>query len=325
MFLNFMVDDDMPSSTSLEATSVRWPNLFLIGAPKCGTTAMSHYLASHPQIYMSEEAGMKEPHFFNADHSKAHDQYWDFGRTEGEYLSLFNGAPKTVEYMGDASVFYLYSKVAVPEIIKKNKNSKLVAMVRNPVHLAVSLFNQNYKNNQENVKSFEDAWYLQRERAIGVFPVPKFWNDRRLLLYGEIAKTGEQLARVLDVVDREQLHVIVYDDFSVDPHGAYRGILEFLGVEDDGRQDFPVLNPRKDFRIPSLEFFMRRLSVVRQRLGIPGGWGINALIDSFNVVEGRKPDSLSPELLADMVAYFRDDVALLSEILGRDFSHWLEM
>ena len=40
------------------------PNLFIVGAPKCGTSSMYDYLAQHPDIYMSER---KEPRFFGSD------------------------------------------------------------------------------------------------------------------------------------------------------------------------------------------------------------------------------------------------------------------
>ncbi len=40
------------------------PNLFVVGAPKSGTTALHRYLDQHPQVAMS---AVKEPKFFLAD------------------------------------------------------------------------------------------------------------------------------------------------------------------------------------------------------------------------------------------------------------------
>lgn len=40
------------------------PNFFIIGAPKCGTTALSEYLREHPQVFFSDP---KELSFFNED------------------------------------------------------------------------------------------------------------------------------------------------------------------------------------------------------------------------------------------------------------------
>ena len=40
------------------------PNLFLIGAAKCGTTSLYHYLKQHPDLFFPEH---KEPHYFSKD------------------------------------------------------------------------------------------------------------------------------------------------------------------------------------------------------------------------------------------------------------------
>ena len=40
------------------------PNLFIVGAPKSGTTSIYNYLKNHPEVFMSP---IKEPHFFAKD------------------------------------------------------------------------------------------------------------------------------------------------------------------------------------------------------------------------------------------------------------------
>lgn len=42
------------------------PNFFIVGAPKCGTTAWATYLSNHPDIFVPKA---KEPHFFTTDHA----------------------------------------------------------------------------------------------------------------------------------------------------------------------------------------------------------------------------------------------------------------
>jgi hypothetical protein len=44
--------------------TIRKPNLFMIGGPKCGTTSFQEYPAGHPHIFMSEP---KEPCYFDKD------------------------------------------------------------------------------------------------------------------------------------------------------------------------------------------------------------------------------------------------------------------
>ena len=55
----------MPEETRVRGTEfVRRPNFFIVGAPKCGTTALYTYLAEHPDVFMPT---FKEPHYFSPD------------------------------------------------------------------------------------------------------------------------------------------------------------------------------------------------------------------------------------------------------------------
>ena len=81
------------------------PNFFIIGAPKCGTTALYEYLRTHPRVFMPQ---IKEPHYFAADFPTYRTIH-----TEPEYLRLFSPARPEQTAVGEASVFYLFSQVAV--------------------------------------------------------------------------------------------------------------------------------------------------------------------------------------------------------------------
>ena len=93
------------------------PNLFIVGAPKCGTTSMFSYLQQHPDIFMSNN---KEPHYFGSDLTRIGNLY---NFTENEYLKLFLNA-NNEKIIGEASTHYLYSKTAPKEIKSFNKESK---------------------------------------------------------------------------------------------------------------------------------------------------------------------------------------------------------
>ena len=297
-----------------------WPNLFLIGAPKCGTTSMSHYLAQHPDIFMSEKVGLKEPNFFNKDH----DIHWRRITTEEEYLALFRNAPRDIRYLGEASALYLYSRVAVKGILQCNPSARFIVMLRNPMELAQSLFNQHLRAKAENTSHFSKAWRLQGPRKSGLASLPGQWRDAKLLQYGSIAKTGEQVRRLFENVSRRQVHIVIYDDFSSNPRDTYLEVLRFLGLDDDGRREFPVLNRKNSYRSLFLADMLQRISLIRERLGIRGGLGINALIDRFNVVKGTRSNPLDNKVRSEMIAYFYDDVVLLSKLLNRDLLHWLK-
>src|SRR6185312_16840962 len=108
----------------MHPTPPGFPNFFIIGAPKCGTTALSEYLRRHPNIGFSEQ---KEPHYFNDDFSSRHIYSLD------EYMKCFasNSADKVA--IGEASVFYLSSRSAVRNILQHMPDAKFIVMLRDPV------------------------------------------------------------------------------------------------------------------------------------------------------------------------------------------------
>lgn len=293
------------------------PNLFIVGAPKCGTTALSTYLAGHPMIFMSEQVAVKEPAYFCSDLDTNPIVFPTTTRTIESYLALFSNCGDQVRYIGEATPGYLYSKVAIPAIIQQSPGARLIVLLRNPLEIVEANHNQYLKLGYE-IKSFESAWHLQETRMHGR-NLPHPFRVGSTLQYGPIAKLGEQMERLFNVADRSQIFVAFYEDFAKDPASTYRDLLRWLDLPDDDRVEFPRLNPREHRRFPRLESRLQWLRQQRHKLGLPGGFGIHALIERFNRT-GRKP--LRPAFERELKAYFRDDVALLSKLVGRDLRHW---
>jgi hypothetical protein len=83
-----------------------------------------------------------------------------------DYLTLFADAPDETLAIGEGSVFYAYSKVAVANIHAFNPTARLIMMVRNPADMVYSLHGQYVFNNFdcESESDFEKAWRLQDRR-----------------------------------------------------------------------------------------------------------------------------------------------------------------
>jgi hypothetical protein len=64
-------DSDFMTMQSMSDYDGPRPQFFIVGAPKCGTTAMCHYLSQHPEIFISTP---KEPHFFDTELFKVNAQ-----------------------------------------------------------------------------------------------------------------------------------------------------------------------------------------------------------------------------------------------------------
>ena len=136
------------------------PNLFIVGAAKAGTSALHAILSEHPNIFMSP---VKEPNYFSSDllvdnfNSEQKKKFKNekiqflnngavrpchqlYVRNKTDYLRLFKDADSKVKYCGEASVSYLFSKIAAQKIKEFNPVSKIIIILRNPVERAFSHF-----------------------------------------------------------------------------------------------------------------------------------------------------------------------------------------
>jgi hypothetical protein len=215
--------------------SVAKPNLFIVGAPKCGTTAWVEYLGTHPDIFFPER---KEPSFFCPDLLPEQRV-----QTLDAYLDLFSGSAGA-KIVGEASPTYLRSGEAPRRVADFNPKAKILIFLREQEDFLPSLHNQLVFNGEEPITDFETAWRLSGERRRE--DVPASCNDVRLLDYKEAGRFSEQVERWFDCFPEEQIRVFQFRDWVAHPREAYLEILDFLGLPDDGRSSFaPVNEARK--------------------------------------------------------------------------------
>lgn len=290
------------------------PNFFIVGAPKCGTTALAAYLSEHENLFVSWP---KEPHFFATDFP--HHRYV----TELDaYLGLFASAEQKHVAIGEASVWYLYSEEACINIRQFRSDAKIIVMLRNPVDLVYSLHSQSLYTIDEDEPDFERAWRLQEARRDGKQLPPKC-RTPATLQYREIGKLGKQLQRLLQIFSREQVQVIVFDDFVRNTAGVYKETLAFLGVPDDGRQGFPVINESKYNKSLSLGRFLHYPPQTLQRAWlITKGWlGLSFApgdrLRGLNTKEARRAP-LNQEFRRELLNEFDKDIRLVESLLGRE-------
>lgn len=293
---------------------IRKPELFILGAPKCGTTSLADWLQQHPNVFMCEP---KEPHYFNFDSDHHH------AKTLDHYESLFSSVAPEHQVVGEASVWYLVSEVAVDEILKYQSDAKFVVCLRNPIEVAVSLHSQKMFSGGENRSSFEQAWAAQWARKEGTEALPPTCTDYRHIMYGESALFGAMLESLFEKVDRKRVSVILMDDLKADPQGVYRELEGFLGLPEFAQVDLKTVNKAKRRRLQWVARLHRHFTLIKNRLGLRFNTGLGAKINRWNRVD-KKTDPISPRFRAELVDYFRDDVIRLGELLDRDLSHWLE-
>jgi hypothetical protein len=307
---------------------VKKPNFFIIGAPKCGTTALSNYLRTHPNLFFSE---FKEPNYFNTDFTETFRVRYGTHRllrSDADFLRLFERATEQHKAIGEGTVWYLCSQVAAKGIQAFNQKAKIIVMFRNPVDLAYSLHSQLLYSFNENVNDFEAAWRLQKRRQRGE-SIPRTCLDPKVLQYRDVCLLGSQLERLYRVFPRNQVLTISFDDFVGRTRELYEDVLAFLGLESNRMKYFPRINVRKSHRVRFINYWLvtraplwlrKATRTVKTRLGV-NSLGIYRMVKKYNVDEGlRQPLNLSTRQM--LRESFSDDIDLLGKLISRDLGHW---
>ena len=302
------------------STALQGPDFFIVGAPKCGTTAMAAYLSQHPAIGMCPR---KETHHFGTDlHSRLAIKDGQQPPDHRRYMDLFKDA-QGERRRGEASVWYLYSATAATEIRAFCPTAQIIVMLRNPADMLPSLHSEFVFVGIEPVEDFEAALALdsERERA----GAPRGFPPRS---YRSAIRYAEQLRRYLDVFGRERLKVIVYDDFRDDTEGVYRDTCEFLGVDAGFTPKIEVVNPNKRVRSKAMRRLVRRPperlrpalhAVTSESMRRRGG----AILNRWNTRFDRRPpvsDRIRSELRPEVERQVRE----LDELIGLDVRAWLD-
>ena len=210
----------------------RYPNLYLVGAPKCGTTSMAYYLGQHPEIFAPL---MKEPVFFGSDLMMRAER-----TTEENYLQLYDGW-KTERYGLDASTAYFASNAAPREVFDKTPDAYILIMVRNPIDAAYSLYWQNRFNMVEDLPTFEQSLAEEHSRAISG-EIPKIGHFGQKL-YSKIFAFTCNIQNYYKVFHPEHVKIIVFDDLVEDSEECLFNLCDFLDVSKNVEYSLERKNP----------------------------------------------------------------------------------
>ena len=303
--------------------SIVGPNTFLIGAPKCGTTAVATFLNERQDVFMGYP---KEPSFWSTDLVGTGATL----RIRGldDYLKIYEQAGHCPVVL-DASTSYIYSQVAVANILEFCPEAKFILMLRNQVDLAHAYHMEKIFNCIENVEDFEAAWRLQDERKAGT-KLPPRCPEPKELQYRDVAAIGGQLSRVKAKVAPEKLLVLFHEDLVKTPVQLWTDLLEFLELPPDGREHFPVVAPahyNRSMRLARLyqnppQLLAPMVRWVKGTLTKSLSAAALQRVKSLLLSPARKRTPLRPAFRVELTKYFEADMQLLEELTGRDLTHW---
>gem|GEM_PF-1952713 len=299
------------------------PNVFMLGAPKCGTSAMSHFLAQHPNVFCPD---IKEPKYYIRDIVTSNQISFK------NYLKLYSKVDNDSHcVIVDDNVFLLYSDYFLNNVFNRVDEPRFIVMLRNPLHSALSLYLQTQKSSKADYcVNFNDAWEDLAMRHLGkTVPNNKF---RIHYLYDEVYLYAKYLSRFYNRVSSDNIKVILYDDFLNDNSAIYMDLISWLGLPQASGMNYKTVNPmavvKKDLfssLLCSTAGFLRPLwhRTLRPIIGPTG-------LSRFYLTEPSESSydcykALPTALKQKMLTHFMPDIEKLEQLIDRDLSHWKQI
>jgi hypothetical protein len=295
------------------------PNFLVAGAAKCGPTSLYYFLKQHPDVFMSNP---KEPDFFFSQFSKIPtngigDDCYDTVQNFDRYCRLFDHAIGK-KAIGEASHTNLYYyRKTIPLIKQYLGNPKIIIILRNPVERAFSAFAELTLENREFF-SFEEALRQEPNR------IAEGW--RPTWYYQDLGFYSHQIKAYFDHFST--VKICLFDDLQQAPGPMIQDLYRFLEVDasfcPDMTTDYNISGePRFKLigclysRKPPLQNIVRYLG---KMIFTEDGWA-----SLREKMKGKllTRTTIRPETKRHLENLYRDDIARVQTLIGRDLSHWL--
>jgi hypothetical protein len=315
--------------------SEKQPNFFVVGTVKGGTTSIHRYLSNHPQIYMSP---IKEVNYFSDEfinkNNFAKDYKHDINVNIEKYLAGDRKHPVHIAHIADQQTYnklfdrvenqkaigemslsyMLYGGVA-EKIFNFNPNSKIVMILRDPAERAFSQYIMNLKQGKILTQDFLKEIRQDDDRSV------KGWGANHQYL--QIGKYYKQVKNYLDVFPKNQVKIILYDDYKKDAAATIKDLFEFLNVEKEFQIDTTAkYNESGISRFSRLNYFLNHLGIIGwlKRL-LP--YQSRAFLKKILYAEKNIPQ-MSLEERKWLVEYYREDIMSLQKLVNLDLSPWMK-
>ncbi len=285
----------------------RWPNFFIVGPPKTGTTSLYSYLNSVPGIFMSP---VKEPHYFS-NVAKAKMDKSSKIPDKNKYLKLFANV-KNEKIIGDASASY-FSHPLVPELIHQiSPSAHIIISLRNPINRIYSAY---LMGNYMGIYKF--SFHEELELAFQHGPN----HDKKNMLRLKPNVHSKSVKNYIGFFGKERVKIIIFEEWIKDIKNTVNEIIRFLGLDYSIKEDFQnIYNPYVETRGIISKGIMWN-SNIRKICNSLFSTSTNMFLSKLLTKKSTKP-KMNKEDEDKLLNFFRDDVNDLEKILGRKFP-WL--
>jgi len=277
-----------------------------LGCTRSGTTWVLENMMEHPEVCVPKQ---RELCYFGKNPMLGFISNWDRSREwlEKAFSHCIPGQKK-----GELNTLYLSDESSPALIQERAKDAKLIVIFRNPTDRLLSLYHM-----------------IDRISGVGQ-NFEQFIEDRQ-----DVVSEGFysiHLSKFLEVFSIDQFHFILFDDIRSAPKNVMRDLFEFLEID----KDFVPAKLAERINVGGRKS-SRLMPIIIGAIGgwlksnALGRWVVRKLYDTgvYGIARrasGRNDNnsypSMSPQAKARLNDLYREDIKCLSEILGRDLSHW---
>lgn len=218
------------------------PNFLIIGAAKCGTSSLYHYLTRHPCV---APAFRKEVYFFDRTFRRGMAWYRSFFPTLLEKYYAKKIYKKDL-LTGESTPCYFFHPHAPQRTFRSIPEVKLIVLLRNPVDRAYSFYHMQFRRGIETL-SFEQAIEREEERLQG--ELEKMLQDeyyfsfnRQNYSYLSRGIYVDQLKNWMRFFSKEKILILISEHMYTEPSKSFRQVLDFLNLPNWEPEEYKVFN-----------------------------------------------------------------------------------
>ena len=288
------------------------PDFFVLGATKCATTSLHHYLRQHPNLYLPYE---KELGFF-----KTPEEHFQTGLDD--YLQYFQGVEG--KKTGEATPGYFRHADVVPtrmgELYSSSDQPQFILLFRDPTERAFSHYLHHVGAGNED-RSLRDALKYEEEH-------PE-WTRENWRSYFRDGIYADTLETWLDHFSRERFLFLLTRDLAECRQETMERVFNFLEVD----STVPVENNTRKNRAGVL-----RSETIKSLLFDPPSWlhslattvvpkrrwrkRLRWFVRSLNSKPYEERPTMDPDLEKELRRRYESHIRRLEPMIGRDLSSW---
>ncbi|MGJ8594885.1 sulfotransferase family protein [Sulfitobacter sp.] len=297
------------------------PHFFVVGAPKAGTTAVYHWLQSHPAVFLPS---VKEPSYFAYAGSSAipkngpydPDYVRQITVDRESYAGLYDAAGPRLT--GDISPIYLLDEYAAERIAVARPDARIIILLRDPVERAFSQFKHHVRDSLEACETFEEAIEQEEERLRGGWSAGHGYATHGQYL--------SQIEKYFAVFSKEQILVLEYQDLQSAPEHCWLRICEHLHIKPIGLARNERVNATRDLvDVPGRPGLARRLKhpgpaqALLKRLIPPL---LRAKFRRFLEGPRRPVPVLRADTARSLAVRYQSERSQIERLTGLSLTHW---